>query len=115
MADALLFAISPDAAEAETERPAAEKLLSGDPVFTTWNVEERDGLYAGIWQSTPGKWRISYDEWEYFNILEGVSIVTEADGNATTLRAGDRFVIRPGFVGTWEVIETTVKDYVIKL
>ena len=36
----------------EVERPAAEKLISGDPVFTTWNLEEKDGLYAGIWQST---------------------------------------------------------------
>ena len=29
----------------ETERPAPEKVISGDPVFTTWNLEERDGLY----------------------------------------------------------------------
>ena len=45
----------------EVERPAAEKLISGDPVFTTWNLEEKDGLYAGIWQSTVGKWHVSYD------------------------------------------------------
>jgi uncharacterized protein len=30
-------------------------------------------------------------------------------------RAGDSFVIRPGFRGVWEVIETTRKDYVIVL
>jgi uncharacterized cupin superfamily protein len=30
------------------------------------------------------------------------------------LRAGDRAVIRPGFKGTWEVVETTRKDYVIR-
>jgi uncharacterized cupin superfamily protein len=29
------------------------------------------------------------------------------------VRAGDSFVIRPGFRGTWEVLETTLKDYVI--
>jgi hypothetical protein len=29
------------------------------------------------------------------------------------LRAGDRMILRPGFKGTWEVIETTRKDYVI--
>ena len=99
----------------EVERPAAEKLISGDPAFTTWNLEEKDGLYAGIWQSTVGKWHVSYDEWEYFRLLEGVSILTDAEGQETRLTAGDSFIIRPGFSGTWEVVETTRKDYVIRL
>ncbi|MBB4525923.1 UNVERIFIED_ORG: putative cupin superfamily protein, partial [Rhizobium sophorae] len=29
--------------------------------------------------------------------------------------AGDRMILRPGFKGTWEVVETTRKDYVIKV
>jgi uncharacterized cupin superfamily protein len=99
----------------ETERPAPEKLISGDPVFTTWNFEERDGLFAGIWRATPGKWRVSYDEWEFCRIREGVSVLTDAEGRAQRLEAGMSFVIRPGFTGTWEVLETTVKDYVIRL
>ena len=99
----------------EVERPAAEKLISGDPVFTTWNLEEKDGLYAGIWQSTAGKWHVSYDEWEYFRLLEGVSVLTDAEGQETRLTAGESFIIRPGFSGTWEVVETTRKDYVIRL
>ena len=63
--------LTPAATSPETERPARERVISGDPVHTTWNVEERDGLYCGIWQSTPGKWRVSYSEWEYFRILSG--------------------------------------------
>jgi hypothetical protein len=35
-------------------------------------------------------------------------------GTATHLRTGDSFIIRPGFEGTWEVLETTLKDYVIR-
>jgi uncharacterized cupin superfamily protein len=107
--------IDPDSIVSETERPAPEKVVSGDPVFTTWNLEDRDGLYAGIWQSTPGAWRVSYDEWEYCHILDGVSILTEDGKPPQTLRAGDSIVIRPGFIGVWEVIETTRKDYVIRL
>ncbi|MFZ2102541.1 MAG: cupin domain-containing protein [Oricola sp.] len=107
--------VTPDPAIAETDRPAPEKLLSGDPVFTTWNAEERDGLYCGIWQATPGKWRISYDEWEFCHILSGVSVIAEDGGEAVTVRAGDSFILRPGFTGTWEVIETTRKEYVIRL
>lgn len=102
--------------EAEAGAPAPDRLISGDPKFRTWNVEERDGgLYAGIWESTPGKWRIEYDEWEFCHILSGVSILTEDGGAAREVKAGDRFVIRPGFKGSWEVIETTRKDYVIRL
>jgi uncharacterized protein len=99
----------------EVTRPDPVKVLAGDPVHTVWNIEERDGLYCGIWQSTPGKWRIAYDEWEYCRILTGISVVTE-DGKApVTVREGDSFMLRPGFKGTWEVIETTRKDYVIRL
>ncbi|WP_458792255.1 cupin domain-containing protein [Yoonia sp. MH D7] len=99
----------------EISRPAPEKIVSGDPVFTTWNVEDVDGLYAGIWQSTAGRWRISYDEWEYCHILEGVSVLHGSDGSRLEVKAGDSFVLRPGFVGEWEVIETTVKEYVIRV
>lgn len=100
----------------ETGAPAPDRLISGNPEFTTWNIEEAEGgIYAGIWQSTPGKWRIVYDEWEYFHILEGYSVVTEDDGEPVHLRAGDSYILRPGFRGTWEVIETTRKDYVIRV
>jgi uncharacterized protein len=98
----------------ETSQPAPEKLISGNPVHTTWNLEDTDGLYCGLWQSTPGKWRVSYSEWEYFHIISGYSILTGEDGTLTQLHAGDSLIIRPGFVGTWEVVETTLKDYVIR-
>ncbi|MBK6466072.1 MAG: cupin domain-containing protein [Rhodobacter sp.] len=98
----------------DISRPDPAKVLAGDPVHSTWNIEELDGLYCGLWQSTPGKWRISYAEWEYVYIHSGHSILTAADGSATHLRAGDSYIIRPGLTGTWEVLETTLKDYVIR-
>jgi uncharacterized cupin superfamily protein len=58
---------------------------------------------------------MSYDEWEYCRILSGTSIVTEDGGAPVTVTAGDSFILRPGFSGTWEVLETTTKDYVIRL
>ncbi|MDQ1185742.1 cupin domain-containing protein [Agrobacterium larrymoorei] len=100
----------------EEGAPAPDRLIAGDPKFTSWNLEEAEGgIYAGIWQATPGKWRVEYDEWEYFNILEGHSILTEDGGQPVHLKAGDRQIIRPGFKGTWEVVETTRKDYVVRL
>lgn len=107
--------LSPDAVPPETTRPAPDRVVAGDPVYTTWNVEQRGGLYCGIWQSTPGTWRIAYEEWEYCRILSGFSVITEDGGAPQTVRAGDSFILRPGFAGTWEVRETTIKEYVILL
>ena len=46
-------------------------------------------------------------------VMQGIYNYTEKDGEARTVKAGDSFIIRPGFIGTWEVIETTLKEYVI--
>jgi uncharacterized cupin superfamily protein len=100
----------------EHDEPPADRLISGSPKFRSWNIEDRDGkLYAGVWEATPGKWRIAYEEWEYVHLLSGRSIITEDGGAAHAINAGDSFLIRPGFTGTWEVLETITKQYVIKL
>jgi uncharacterized cupin superfamily protein len=112
----LALTLDTSAIEPETGAPAADRLISGNPQFRTWNVEEAPGgLYAGVWEATPGKWRIVYDEWEYFRIITGHSIVTSDMGETFDLTPGDSLVLRPGFEGTWEVVETTLKDYVIRV
>jgi uncharacterized protein len=108
--------IAPEGVDPEEGAPAPDRLIDGQPRFRTWNLEEaQPGLYSGIWEATPGKWRISYDEWEFCHILAGVSIIEEEGGEARTVRAGDSFVLRPGFKGSWQVVETTRKAYVIRL
>lgn len=94
---------NPSGIEPEEGAPPPERILSGSPEFRTWNLEENaEGtLFAGIWESTPGKWRIEYDEWEFCHILSGRSIVSEEGGGSREVGAGDSFVIRPGFKGSW--------------
>jgi len=106
-----------DETRGDLERGAPDRLIAGSPEFETWSTyESPDGRYfAGLWRATPGSWRIAYTEWEYCEILEGSSIVTDADGAARTVGAGDRFVIEPGFLGVWEVVRTTTKRYIIHL
>ncbi|MBZ9655741.1 cupin domain-containing protein [Phyllobacterium lublinensis] len=105
-----------DGIDPEHGAPKPERVISGDPQFRTWNCDAVDGgIYAGIWEATPGKWRIAYDEWEFCHILSGLSVITEEDGSEYRVEAGDSFVLRPGFRGTWEVLETTRKEYVIRL
>ena len=111
----LIVAFDVSTIEPELGGPPPDRLISGDPKFRTWSLDEQPGgLCAGVWESTPGKWRVHYDEWEYCRILSGVSIVTDEGGAGRRVCAGDSFVIRPGFKGVWEVLETTRKEYVIR-
>ena len=104
------------ASEPETGAPAKEKVRSGRPTQKTWNFEDDgNGLFAGIWESSAGEWDVEYTEWEFFHILEGVSVLAEEGGEPVKLTAGDSFVIRPGFKGRWRVVEPTKKHYVVKV
>ncbi|MFN3880667.1 MAG: cupin domain-containing protein [Nitrincola lacisaponensis] len=99
----------------ETYYLAEEKLISGNPLQTLWMhySDAHEVFFSGLWKSEPGKWRVHYTEEEYCCIREGISIVTDSAGHATTLKAGDEFVIPRGFQGTWEVVETTLKRFVV--
>ncbi|HSI40580.1 MAG TPA: cupin domain-containing protein [Xanthobacteraceae bacterium] len=99
----------------EESAPAPEKIVAGTPRHLTWNLEAVPGgaLFAGVWQSSPGAWTVSYDEWEFCSFLEGVSILHEDGKPPVRLAAGDSFILRPGFKGVWEVVETTRKHYVV--
>lgn len=113
-----LFALdfSIDRLSAEESAPAPDRHIAGAPRFRSWEIDAAPGgLFAGVWESTPGAWRIVYDEWEYFRVLSGVSIVTEDGGGSRRLVAGDSMILRPGFRGVWEVVETTRKEYIIRL
>lgn len=92
-----------------------EKLISGNPRQHVWNhYSDASGkFFAGYWQSEVGKWKICYTEEEYCQILEGVSIITDGEGNSVTASAGDSLIVPRGFTGTWEVVEPTRKIYVI--
>lgn len=93
----------------------AEKLLAGNPLQSVWMqyTDPTQKFFAGVWRSEPGRWRVSYTEEEFCEMLAGTSIITNEAGVAVTVTAGERFVIPRGFVGTWEVVVTTTKRFVI--
>jgi uncharacterized cupin superfamily protein len=93
----------------------AEKLVAGNPRQTVWMhyTDPSKKFFVGEWHSEVGTWRIAYTEEEYCRMLEGESVITDAQGHAVTLRAGDAFVVPRGFVGTWEVVVPTRKTFVI--
>lgn len=101
-------------------KAAADRLISGDPSFLTWALdasreEATEGkVRTGIWEATPGETiSIKGTTFEFCHILEG-HIEIEEDGHApVTYRAGDSFIMKPGFKGIWRTIETVRKIYVI--
>jgi len=101
--------------EAERYRPAAEKILKGEPDQAVYNhYSSPCGQFAaGVWEGEVGQWTVNYTEHEYCEIVQGVSVLRDQEGNAKTLRTGDRFVIPAGFKGTWEVLEPCRKIYVL--
>lgn len=100
---------------ADRERKPAEKTLAGPVDTATWNhwTGENDRLYCGIWESTPGKVKVDYAEWEFCHFIAGKAILTSESGESWTIEAGDAFIIQPGFKGTWETVEPVRKHYVI--
>jgi uncharacterized protein len=96
--------------------PAPERLISGNPEFSTWAMDDSRGgkIKSGVWQATPGLTHsIKGETFEFCHILEGVVEITETGQEPITYRAGDSFVMKPGFVGTWRTIETVRKIYVV--
>lgn len=90
-------------------------VISGNPEFNVITVNKDGAVKSGFWESTKGKWHFvnGKDHWEYCHIVGGVSIITQDGGKPQTYKAGDSFILLPGFSGTWEVVEDTRKEYVI--
>ena len=93
-----------------------DRVVEGDPQHVTeLRFESADGtLIAGTWTSTPGKWRAFTDRDEFCQILSGHCRLIDETGVVTDFKAGDAFLIPNGFRGFWEVVETTVKHFVIR-
>ncbi len=102
--------------EPKQSTPMPERLISGSPSFKTWAQDSaRDGMInTGVWEATPGETRsIKGETFEFCHILEGVIELAEEGGaTSVTYRAGDSFVMKPGFKGVWRTIETVRKIYV---
>ncbi|MBE9607445.1 cupin domain-containing protein [Acetobacteraceae bacterium H6797] len=102
--------------EPEHSKCAPEKLISGDPSFKTWALDASrdDSIHTGIWQATPGENRsIKGTTFEFCHILEGVVELTEEGKEPVRYKAGDSFIMKPGYKGVWKTIETVKKIYVI--
>jgi len=99
----------------ETAPIAADRLVESAPVATTRLDYERDGKsYAGEWSAGIGAWRVEYEEYEFCHVLEGMCELVPDNGDAQRYKAGDSFVIEPGFKGIWRVLAPMKKRFFIR-
>ena len=103
----------------DSDQPSADRLISGNPTRLTWNLVHDQGptgqTFCGIWHSEPGHWRIAMGatERELFTVLSGRCRVHDALGGFETVGPGEGLYIPPLFEGSFEVLETLTKTYMI--
>ncbi len=92
-----------------------ERLISGDPTHktTVHFTNETSDFVTGTWMATPGKFRVAADRDEFCYIVSGHARLVDASDDFETFKTGDAFVIPNGFIGHWDVIETTTKYFAI--
>ena len=112
----LLKQIDPDPTFAPKEStPLLERLIAGAPHYKTWaqDVAKGELVHTGVWEATPGETRsIKGETFEFCHIISGIVEITPDRGDPITFRAGDSFVMKPGFTGVWKTVETVRKIYV---
>jgi uncharacterized cupin superfamily protein len=98
------------------DAPIAPDRVAGGAPHTVASIDYQQGekIFAGEWSATTGAWSVKYEEWEFCHVLEGVCELETSDGETRRFQAGDSFIIEPGFVGVWRVIEPMKKRYVIR-
>jgi uncharacterized cupin superfamily protein len=112
---AKLHAVRGEAAP-EAAPVAADRVTEGAPATVTrLDYQRGETLFAGEWSASVGAWRVNYEEWEFCHVLEGACELVPDDGPAQRYRAGDSFVIEPGFAGVWRVTEPMRKRFVIRI
>ena len=110
----------PPDGEPEVSWPRSERLEQGRPKRQTWNqietpVSGAQQLSSGLWRCEPGRWRIEFgaQQQEVFTVLSGRCRLHDSQGGWQEAGPGDSLHIPAGFVGSFEVLETLCKSYVI--
>jgi len=101
----------------EYDHPRVERLVSGNPLRTTRNhyTNSSGEVFAGIWESEVGSWRIEMGEREdeFFFVTQGRCRLIDDAGVAVEIGAGESLVIPAGFKGIFEVVAAMQKHYMI--
>jgi uncharacterized cupin superfamily protein len=87
----------------------------GEPVAVTTGqgVEHPDGVAAGVWECTPGRWRRQIAQQEFCHFISGRCTFTPDGGEPIQINAGDAMLFPANTFGIWDIEETVRKTYVL--
>ncbi|WP_194839961.1 cupin domain-containing protein [Aeromicrobium yanjiei] len=92
----------------------AERVIDGEPLFSTIRTVEQGAVTAGFWRCTPGRFQASRTgSDEVFTVIRGAGRVIADGSDAVQLAPGVVVVIRSGWSGVWEIDETIEKAFII--
>jgi uncharacterized cupin superfamily protein len=93
---------------------ARPNIISGEPTETTFDVWKHNHIEVGVWECTPGSYRIHRDGYdETMLILAGRATLFAENGMAFPIAPGVAMVTPNGFSGHWVIEEAVRKVYVI--
>ncbi len=72
---------------------------------------DNQGHENGIWECTPGHYRLERQSSELCFVLQGHWILSGDQGDTYELRAGDMITLEKGWCGTSHVVERVRKIY----
>ena len=110
-----ITAVATDVSSASLEPWGQRPGATGEAATSGWKLLDQEGQPAvGVWECTPGSWTVTdRRDTETSVIVSGRARVTDADGTAHDLGAGDVLVLPLGWSGTWEILEPTRKVYIV--
>lgn len=87
----------------------------GEPVAATRCIidERSDGVEAGIWECSPGRWRRQIVQQEFCHFIAGRCTFTPDGGEPIEIRAGDALMMPANTTGIWDIQETVRKTFVL--
>jgi uncharacterized protein len=89
-------------------------IISGDPQESVFDVWRSNRVEVGVWECTPGSYRIHRDGYdETMLILDGRATLYADNGMAFPITPGVAMVTPNGFRGHWVIEDTVRKVFVI--
>lgn len=95
------------------ESPVAVPLSEPAAMTRTRSIERSDGVEAGVWECSPGRWRRQIVQQEFCHFIAGRCTFTPDGGEPIEIRAGDALMLPANTTGVWDIQETLRKSYVL--
>lgn len=93
--------------------PVAVPLSEPVAITSSQGIEHTDGVAAGIWECTPGRWRRQIAQQEFCHFIAGRCTFTPDGGEPMQIQAGDALLLPANTFGVWGITETVRKSFVL--